>query len=165
MTRRAEGPASEVGRILIVEDSPSARRLLQDVLLRLGAEIPSLRLATTIVEAMTVFSQWRPDVAFVDVELREGPTSPLGPEIAPASDRDPKDGIELALLFRSRNPATRLIICSAKDPSDERITRLVREQQVEVIVKPVIASRVEDVLLAISSQMARSSGGPRARRE
>jgi len=41
-------PAASVGRILVVEDSPSARRLMQDVLVRLGAELPSLRVAGTV---------------------------------------------------------------------------------------------------------------------
>lgn len=146
MTPRDDGPASRVGRILVVEDSPSARRLLQDVLLRLGAELPNLRVAGTILEAMTLASQWRPNVVFVDVELRPATVDPLEGPAGHPGPQDPKDGVELARLLRSRNPATRVILCSATDPSDPRVARLIEEQSLEYIVKPLLATRVAEVL-------------------
>jgi|SRR5580658_3401481 CheY-like chemotaxis protein len=146
MTRPPVKPAAAAGRILVVEDSPSARRLMQDVLLRLGAELPNLRVAGTVVEALTLFSQWRPDVAFVDIELNRGPPPELPREVPAPSDHDPKDGIELSLLMLSRNPRIRIIMCSASDPSDPRAARLVKEGRVEFITKPILAARVEEVL-------------------
>lgn len=146
MTRRGAGPAARAGRILVVEDSPSARRLIQDVLLRLGAELPNLRVAGTVVEALTLFTQWRPNVVFLDVELRSAPAAGLGPAGPRPAPQDPKNGAELAMLFLGRNPGVRVILCSATDPSDPRVADLVTQGKVEFIVKPLLAARVEEVL-------------------
>jgi CheY-like chemotaxis protein len=146
MTRRTNGPAANVGRILVVEDSPSARRLLQDVLLRLGAELRNLRVASTVVEALTLFSQWRPDLVFVDVELRaDAGTSPAF-ELTSSTNRDPKDGVELAKLFLARHPGVRVIVCTAADASEPRVAELIQEPRVQFIMKPVLAARVEKLL-------------------
>jgi CheY-like chemotaxis protein len=146
MTRPPAGPAARIGRILVVEDSPSARRLLQDVLVRLGAELPNVRMAGTVVEALETFTSWRPDVVFIDIELGE-PTvgSSADARSAPPAE-SPKDGAALALLFRSRNPNVKLIVCSATDPSDRRVADLVAGGTVEVVLKPLLASRVEAAL-------------------
>jgi CheY-like chemotaxis protein len=146
MSRRDAGPGASAGRILVVEDSPSARRLLQDVLIRLGAELPNLRVAGTVVEALTLFTQWRPEVVFLDIELRAGSAPALPTESRPPSPQDPKDGAELALLFLSRDPSVRVILCSATDPSDPRVAKLVADQKAEFIMKPLLAARVEEVL-------------------
>jgi CheY-like chemotaxis protein len=139
-------PAARAGRILVIEDSPSARRLLQDVLLRLGAELPNLRMAGTVLEGLTTFTEWRPQVVFIDVELGRGETaSGTAPAVTP-SPRDPVDGAELARLILSRNPTVKVVICSATDPSDRRVAPLVQNRQVEFITKPLLASRVEEVL-------------------
>jgi CheY-like chemotaxis protein len=152
MTRPDEGPAARAGRILVVEDSPSARRLMQEILLRLGAELSNLRVAGTVVEALTLFAQWRPDVAFVDVELRSAPVSPLPTGTPPASAHDPQDGAELALVFLRRNPAIKVVVCSATDPSDPRVAQLVKDRKVDFIVKPVVAARVEAVLVKLPAE-------------
>lgn len=144
MIGRTSGPASRVGRILIVENSPSARRLLQDVLLRLGAELPDLRIAASVSEALVMFTQWRPDLVFVDVEL-DSPAD-TGGRAPPRAAQDPKDGAELAQLFLSRNPSVRIVLCSATDPSDRRLAGLRTEAQVDFIVKPLVAARVEEIL-------------------
>jgi CheY-like chemotaxis protein len=149
MTKTPEPPAASVGRILVVEDSPSARRLMQEVLLRLGAGLPNLRVAGTILEALTLFTEWRPAVVFVDIELNRGPVMEPPAEERTPSDRDPKDGAELALLMLSREPRTRIIVCSATDPSDPRVAQLIREGKVEFITKPLLAARVEEVLARV----------------
>jgi CheY-like chemotaxis protein len=146
MTRRGGGPASRVGRILVVEDSPSARRLLQDVLIRLGAELPNLRVAGTVVEALTLFAQWRPNLVFLDIQLRAPPPSALPGSTPAPSPNDPKDGVEMAIAFLQRNPGVRIVLCSATDPSDARVSKLLSDRKVEFIVKPLVAARVEEVL-------------------
>ncbi|MGA8543404.1 MAG: response regulator [Thermoplasmata archaeon] len=146
MTRRGAGPAAEAGRILVIEDSPSARRLIQDILLRLGAELPDLRVAGNALEGLTMFTQWRPDVVFVDLQLRPPVSNGLPSDGPTPSPRDPKDGAELAELFLSRNSGVRVILCSATDPSDPRVARLVNERKAEFIMKPLLAARVEELL-------------------
>jgi CheY-like chemotaxis protein len=157
MTPEERGPAAKVGRILVVEDSASARRLLQEVLLRLGAEPSNLRMAGTVVESLALFSQFRPDVVFVDIDLSTGgPSSVLSP-VPAASPQDPKDGAELALRFLARDPGVRVILCSASDPSDPRVAQLMPQGKADFIMKPLLASRVEAVL-------AHSNAAPRPRR-
>jgi CheY-like chemotaxis protein len=146
MTRPPVPPAAAAGRILVVEDSPSARRLMQDILLRLGAELPNIRVAGTVVEALTLFSQWRPNVAFIDIELHRAPSGSLPGETAASTEHDPKDGIELAEVLLARNPRLRVIMCSASDPSDTRAAGLVAAGRVEFITKPLLAARVEEFL-------------------
>jgi CheY-like chemotaxis protein len=149
MSRIPGKPAASVGRILVVEDSPSARRLMQDVLLRLGASLPTLRVAGNVVEALTLFTDWKPDVVFVDIELNRDPTSPPPGDRPVRSEHDPKDGIELAVLLLARNPRVQVIICSAADPSDPRVARILTEGRTYFITKPVLAGRVEEVLLRL----------------
>jgi CheY-like chemotaxis protein len=147
----SSGPAGRAGRILIVEDSPSARRLIQDVLRRLGAELPNLRLASTVLEALTTFTEWRPQVVFVDIELAHA----TAPSAAARSSQDPQDGAELAQLLLSRNPSVRVIVCSAADPGDPRVAGLLSEPRVAFITKPLLASRVEEVLTRLAPTPAR----------
>jgi CheY-like chemotaxis protein len=151
------GAMDGLGRILVVDDSPSSRRLLQDVLLHLGVTLPNLRVASTIPEALVAFSQWRPEVAIVDIELSSGAT-PATPGTPPPSPNDPKDGAELVSLFRKRNPAIKVLVCSATDPTDPRLQQLGRGPQLEFITKPVLAARLEDVLAGFTT-----SGAGRAR--
>jgi CheY-like chemotaxis protein len=147
--RRGAGPAASAGRILVIEDSPSARRLLQDILLRLGAELPNLRVASTVIEGLTLFTQWRPDVVFLDVMLRAPPSNGLPSDLPAARPGDPKDGAELAQLFLTRNPSVRVILCSATDPTDPKVAALVAGGKAEFIMKPILAARVEDMLARV----------------
>ncbi len=156
MSRHDGGAAERVGRILVVEDSPSARRLLQDVLLRLGATLPNLRVATSIVEALTLFTQWSPHVVFVDIELHGLPAAAT--DGAAPGPNDPKDGVELALLFLKRRPETRVVICSATDPSDPRLTALRTQSNVDFVLKPLLAARVQEALERVPTPRPRSSG-------
>lgn len=143
-------------RILVVEDSPSARKLMQELLLRLGVPLPDLRLAATASEALQLFAQWRPDVVFVDLELRLPPDVPAAPPPAPGG---PTNGAELGLQMLARDPAVQLVVCSATDPTDSPMAHLVREGKVLSIVKPVLAAKVQQVLASLGTP-----GAPPSRR-
>jgi CheY-like chemotaxis protein len=157
VTGSSRGPAARVGRILVVEDSPSAQRLLQQILLRLGAQLPNLRVASTVVEALTVFTQWRPDLVFIDIELRSATSSTTAVDGPAPLDDDPRDGIELARRIRSRNPSVTLVISSATDPSDPRVAALREEGRIEFLTKPLIAARVEALLSGLGVASPRRS--------
>lgn len=153
----SDGPAAHVGRILVVEDSPSAQRLLQQILLRLGAQLPNLRMASTVVEALTVFTQWRPDLVFVDIELRPSVPSATSADAPAPVAGDPRDGIELARRIRARDPSVTLVISSATDPSDPRVAGLRGEGRIEFLTKPLIAARVEALLSGLAAAPPRRS--------
>lgn len=145
-------------RILVVEDSPSARKLLQELLLRLGVSLPDLRLASTVLEALQVFSSWEPEIVIVDLQLRSapGPSDP-SPDPAPGAGADrPTNGAELVVQLLQRNPGLKVIICSASDPEGPVLTPLLRKGRVLSMMKPVLASKLADVL----SRVTQTSGPP-----
>lgn len=150
-SRRSE-PESAPLRILAVEDSPSARKVIQGVLLRLGVELQDLRLASDSVEALRVFAQWKPNLVFVDVELhppaaRATPDAASDPKIDPPG---PVDGDELARRLLERSPELRLVVVTAFDRDHPRVQRLLKGGASDVIVKPVLASRVQEILARFS---------------
>jgi CheY-like chemotaxis protein len=136
-------------RILAIEDSPSARKLLQEILLRLGVTLPDLRLAADSQEALQVFTQWRPELVFLDIDLQGSPVplaAPAGPR-GGASEPTPRmNGDELGLHLLDRNPGLKLVILTALDREDPRVRPLVKRGAVEVIVKPILASKIQTVL-------------------
>jgi CheY-like chemotaxis protein len=125
----------------VVDDSPSARKLLQQLLLRIGYELPNIRLATSPREALVLFTQWKPDVVFLDLELRAA-----AEEIGGTGAKEPGTGAELAFHFLARNPAVKVIICSATDADTTQVRDLVREGKVLAMVKPLMASKIQDAL-------------------
>ncbi|HEV2520234.1 MAG TPA: hypothetical protein VGX00_06400 [Thermoplasmata archaeon] len=163
MVRRSGPDAGGAGslKILAVEDSPSARKVLQGVLLRLGVALQDLRLASDSVEAMRVFSQWQPDLVFVDVELHPSPirAAPDGIGGAKGDPNVPVDGDELARRLLDRAPNLHLVVVTAFDQDHPRVKALLKGGAAEVIVKPVLASRVEEILMRFS----KDPGRPRAR--
>jgi CheY-like chemotaxis protein len=159
MTAIPKDPAFEALRILVVEDSPSARKLLQEVLLRLGASLPNLRLASTVAEALPLFSQWRPDVLFVDLDLRTPVDATAAQLAATPTANAPKNGAELAVLFLSREPSLKVVVCSASEPTGTVIADAVRSGKVQAIVKPVLAAKVREALKASLSPAP--AGAPR----
>jgi CheY-like chemotaxis protein len=146
MSRDDGGPAGRAGRILVVEDSPSARRLLQDILLRLGASLENLRLAGTPAEATELFARWRPNLVFLDLQLGSASAPPKAAAAPASSPQTFQDGVALAILFRRHDPEVRIILCTAADPDNPRVSRMVHDGEVDFIVKPILAARVEELL-------------------
>ena len=137
-------------RILVVEDSPSARQLLQGLLLRLGATLPNLRLAANAPEALQLFTSWQPEIAFIDLQLRgSAPATPGGPT-------DPggtMSGADLAVELLKRNPSLRVIICSASEPGPGTLDAFRKTGRVQSMVKPVLAAKVADMLARVSAPL------------
>ena len=134
-------------RILVVEDSPSARTLLQGLLLRLGATLPNLRLAGNVPEALQVFTSWQPEIAFIDLQLRgTAPAVPGGPTATGGA----MSGADLAVELLKQNPSLRVIICSASEPEPGTLDPFLKTGRVQSMVKPVLASKVADMLTRVS---------------
>ncbi|MCI4370132.1 MAG: response regulator [Thermoplasmata archaeon] len=131
-------------RILVVDDSASARKLMQAILLRLGVTLPELRLAATIDEALQTFAAWRPELVFLDVQLKSVPNPPSGGGSRGAKEIG--DGVDLAGEFLSRNRGLQVVLCSATDQTDPRIRTLLTDPRTQFVVKPVVASRVQEAL-------------------
>ncbi len=137
-------------RILAVEDSPSARKLFQGLLLRLGVALPDLRFASNSSEALQLFTQWRPDLVFIDIELRT-PAVARPATVPPSGPNDPPapaavDGDDLARQLLERNPRLNLVVVTAFDRDNPRVKALLQRGAADVIVKPVLAARVQEVL-------------------
>ena len=133
-------------KILVVEDSPSARRLLQELLIRLGVSLPDLRLAATVPEALQLFTNWEPEIAIVDLQLRAPPDGKAGGATAPTGTPPPKNGAELAMQLIQRNPNLKVIICSASEPEGTILDPLLQKGRVLSMMKPVLAAKVADTL-------------------
>jgi CheY-like chemotaxis protein len=133
-------------KILAVEDSPSSRRLLQGIFLRLGVALPDIRLAENATEAREIFSTWHPDVVFLDVELRRTGAFPSTRKPAATKSPRPMNGDELGRALLQEDPSVRLVVVTAYDPRTPAVQTLVAAGATEVIVKPVLASRISEVL-------------------
>lgn len=157
--RRSRGElAPEPVKILAVEDSASARKVFQTVLLRLGVSLHDVRLAASAAEAVQLYQQWQPDLVFIDVELRTPPgrTSPAPTDGASSV---PVDGDGLADWLLRRDPELRLVVVTAFDRDHPRVRALLKRGVSDVIVKPVLASRVQEILQRFSAE----AGPARAR--
>ncbi|MCI4330368.1 MAG: response regulator [Thermoplasmata archaeon] len=141
-------------RILVVEDSPSARKLMQQLLLRLGVSLPDLRLAATVPEALQLFTSWEPQIAIVDLQLRGSPAPG-----APGAGTDaPSNGDELVLQLLQRNPGLKVIICSASESDGVEVKALIQKGRVLSMIKPVVASKLAEVLSRATQPSSASAG-------
>jgi CheY-like chemotaxis protein len=149
------GPVPAGMRILAIDDSPSARKVFQGVLMRLGIELPDLRFAADAPEALQVFTQWHPDVVFVDIELKSrspGLTPKPGTtsHVPSSPPTDTVDGDTLTHQLLERNPRLHVVIVTACDRDHPRVKALLARGAMDVIVKPILARRVQEVLEQIA---------------
>lgn len=150
-TVRATEPAPNLGaargkRILVVEDSPSAQRLLHDLLLRVGVAPSDLCVAASVSEAERLFSSSAPEIAIIDLQLEASPVAaPVGVPALPEAARSP-NGAQLAVELLHRDPELRVIICSASETDGTILDPLVRVGSVLSLVKPLLAAKVVETL-------------------
>lgn len=144
--------ASEPVRILAVEDSASARKVFQTVLLRLGVSLHDVRLASSAAEAVQLYQQWQPDLIFLDVELRPPVVRSAPPDGEGAPPALPVDGDGLADWLLRRDPELHLVVVTAYDRDHPRVRALLKRGVADVIVKPVLASRVQEILQRFSTE-------------
>jgi CheY-like chemotaxis protein len=137
----SEGMGSARGmRFLAVEDSASARKVIQGVLVGLGVGTEDLRLASDAEAGLAIASDWQPDVVFLDMELW-GPEPPGDGTTVPAASGD---ALGRTLLKNRRPP--KVVVMTALDRDNPRVQSLLGEGAVDVILKPVRAARVHEVL-------------------
>jgi CheY-like chemotaxis protein len=135
-------------RILVVEDSASARKLIQEILLHLGFSLPELRLAAGPREAQRVFAEWRPNLVMLDMDLKGSGAG--APRTDAVEGEDGIDGRELGRRFLQNSPALKLVIVTALDLDSPPVKALQQQGAVAVITKPVLAARVREVLAGLA---------------
>jgi CheY-like chemotaxis protein len=148
-------------RILVVEDSSSARRLLQELLFRLGATAENLRLAANAAEALRVAAEWHPEVVLLDMELHPPEASPSARPGSPESIAS-LNGIDLGRQLLQSEPHVPVVVVTALDPEHPRVQELRKTGAVDVIVKPVRAEKVQEVLHRLGVQFGAGSPPSRA---
>jgi CheY-like chemotaxis protein len=145
----------------VVEDSRSARRLLQELLFRLGATPQNLRLVADANEALRVAAEWHPELILLDMELRatDNPSEPQPPDRPPILN-----GEDLGRQLLKADPKLPIVVVTALDPQHPRVRELRKTGAVDVIVKPVRAAKVQEVLERLGVRFGgepwRSSGDP-----
>jgi CheY-like chemotaxis protein len=161
---RSTPKASPIPRILVVEDSRSARRLLQELLFRLGATPQNLRLVADANEALRVAAEWHPELVLLDMELRPS-DSPSEPQ--PSGRSPPLNGEDLGRHLLQADPKLPIVVVTALDPQHPRVRELRKTGAVDVIVKPVRAAKVQEVLerlgVRFGGESWRSSNDPSER--
>jgi len=146
--------AKRAVRILIVDDHPAVREALA---IRLSRE-PDLEVcgeAADVTEALQVFAATNPDVAVIDISLRDG------------------DGIDLIKRIKAHNDAARVLVWSMHSESlfAERALRagalgyINKEQvtdQIVVAIRRVLAGKVYLSDAAAERMLHRAVGGGEA---
>lgn len=118
-------------KVLILDDEPPARRNLRNVLADVGVD--EVREAGSIELALKALKEERPDVLFLDVELRGGRT---GFELLDALDAE-----GIPAIFVTAHPGHAL--------------RAFEERAVDYLLKPVETHRLRESLSRISASGAR----------
>ena len=140
-------------RLLVVDDSNSARRLLQGVLFGLGASPESVRTAADSAEAQRLVAEWKPGVVLLDVELRREGDAPAPRRSRASVPAALLNGDELGRQLLRANPGLPIVLVTALDQEHPRIQQLRGRGAVEVLMKPVRASQVHEVLLRLGIRL------------
>jgi CheY-like chemotaxis protein len=127
-------PKLKGARLLIVDDEPDAREMLEVMLLQFGAEI---RLAPSVQQALKILEQWKPHALISDVGMPD------------------EDGYSLIHKVRTLEPErggrTPAIALTGYGREEDRLQLLAAGYQVH-LSKPVEFTRLVDSIANIISQ-------------
>ncbi len=142
---------------LIVDDSPTVRQLFTQALRKEGVPDARIAEADSAEHAIAVFDKLKPDVVFLDVSLT-GSDSNSGAylDLLHAATTKPESGNDVARHMLSRNPTTRIVVCTGNPPDDPRVRDLIRAGAYQVLQKPVHLPQIRDVLRQIRDEDADS---------
>jgi YesN/AraC family two-component response regulator len=105
-------------RVLIIEDSPDLRNILQKLLRYRAPDIEVVALAASGIEGIELTKKYQPDVVLMDINL---------PGL---------DGIEVTKTIRQEMPALQVILMSGQvEPDNLRRSMLAGARH--VLVKPI----------------------------
>jgi len=122
------------GTVLVVDDQPSVRRLIREVLGDLAAiaEAPNGDRALAVAEAHP------PDVAILDMNMPG------------------RDGLETLAILRSRHPCVKAVVLSGTSESGE-LERALQEGACCVLSKPFDVGRLREVVAGLLGSRADAS--------
>lgn len=121
-------------RVMLIDDEPSARRLMRAAINWGDLEMEVVGEAENGIEAINVIDDMRPDIAFVDISM------PF------------MNGIEFSRLASERYPQLVLIIMTAFDEF-EYARQCVRLPIFEYMLKPVVRAEVTETLLRAKKRL------------
>jgi twitching motility two-component system response regulator PilH len=135
-------PALRVGgalrRILVVDDSPTVRAVVGDMLARLGHKAPDVAFADGAEAALADFAARRPGVVLLDLEL--GPDGGAGA------------GAELAKRILADDPKTRIILMTGFAETDDAVRGVVRQGAFGYLGKPLRFEALQRVLGQVKAE-------------
>jgi len=130
---------SHAASILVVDDEPHIRRLLQGSLTRAGYHV---REAGGARQALAEIEAGQPDIVLLDLGLPE------------------RDGLELLPLIRQKSKAAVLVV-SAREATDEKVAAL-DLGAIDYVTKPFDTEELlARVRVALRSRLAADGGGTR----
>ena len=125
-------------RVLVVDDSPTVRALMADMLGRLGYRPDDIAFAADTAGARAAFDARAPRVVFLDLELD-------------AAD----SGAGLAMEFLEKLPETRIILMTGYPEEDPQVRRVVRLGAFAYLGKPLRYQALKQVLHELESEEMR----------
>ena len=120
--------------VLIVDDAVAVVEALTHTLERLGLPADQIFSAATPAAAMEIFRGKKPGVVFLDLNL------------------GPARGDDVAKEILEASSATKVIVMTGMDPSDDRVRDVVSAGAFEVLQKPLRLKRVREALELIDSE-------------
>lgn len=124
-------------RVLVVDDSPVARALLDEMLGTLGHQVVAE--ADSVATVFGAYQEHHPDLVTLDVSLPDG------------------DGLSVLRELRATDPTARVILVTGND-QQELVERAVRLRAAGVLLKPFTKAELADrIAQAFGGQEGRAS--------
>jgi CheY-like chemotaxis protein len=117
---------------------------MQELLFGLGATAQNVRLAGDSNEALRLTEEWPPDLIFLDVELLQETGN------APSTGAQLMNGDDLGRKLMRAHPGIPVVVVTALDAQNPRVQGLRKTGAVDVIMKPVRAGRVEEIMARLN---------------
>lgn len=128
---------------LVVDDSQVIRMTLQRMLQREGGVDPEdIRAAEDGEEAMELFYESPPDIVFMDIDMPG------------------MDGEQAATAMLEEKPEIRIVVVTAMNRGDKRVTNLISMGAFEVVEKPIHSEDIADIFALLERE---ESGAGRIR--
>ncbi len=121
-------------RVMVIDDEPTARKLLISTIDWQGLEMELAGEAANGIEAINVIDDMQPDIAFVDISM------PF------------MDGIEFTKIATQRYPKLKIIILTAFDDF-EYARKCIKLPVIDYLLKPIVDEEVNKALIEAKKEV------------